>query len=322
MITRIGRATALTFRIHRFEVGFAVLILALFGAALVFYILRTGAVEIPTGCVSQADSDACHEAFTTLRKSAGGSGLLRGQVPLVLGLGVALVLGIPLVAREIETGSALLAWSLSSRRGRWLRHRLLPMLAILLVGMTLIVLLEARLLGIILPHGQALAIANLGSDGAILLASSFLCFGVAVVVGAVIGRTFPAAVLAVLVLLPVLFGAPVIQGWLADHSVTTWYEPYDAATGDFISTGGVLSTESRLFWSGDELYADLSFRAELAPPGTDIEAWTEANVERRREVIPATVYDQLRYGWIVGSTLLGLVALVLTRVAVGRRRPM
>ena len=51
-------------------------------------------------------------------------------VPPIVGL----ILGVPVVAREIELRTTDLAWSLSLRRSRWLLTRLLPMLLFALVG--------------------------------------------------------------------------------------------------------------------------------------------------------------------------------------------
>jgi hypothetical protein len=72
-------------------------------------------------------------AFSALADDIGGRlSFAIGVAPLAFGV----LLGAPLLARELERGTAALAWSMSTSRLRWLAWRLLPIGALLVVALS------------------------------------------------------------------------------------------------------------------------------------------------------------------------------------------
>jgi ABC-type transport system involved in multi-copper enzyme maturation permease subunit len=125
-------------------------------------------------------------------------------VPFVVGI----LLGAPLVSREIEKRTASIAWSLSLSRVRWLTWRAGPLLvaiavALLLVGQASEALIRAT------PPGR-LGFPFFAMHGPLVAARGVAIFSIGVLVGLAMGRMLPAilvtGVLAVAVVLALTLG--------------------------------------------------------------------------------------------------------------------
>lgn len=138
-------------------------------------------------------SDACRSAvdwgnlLTALGEILPGAATV---APFIIGL----LLGAPLVAREIEKRTAPIAWSLSPSRLRWLAGRTVPLviaisLALLLLGQAADILEAARF-----PDGRGFA--NYGSHGPLIAARGLAIFGIGLAVGLLVGRVLPAILVA------------------------------------------------------------------------------------------------------------------------------
>jgi hypothetical protein len=105
------------------------------------------------------------------------------------------LLGVPLVAPELERRTASLVWSLSGSRGRWFLGRLVPF-AILLAAVLSVPALAAGLLEGVLPGGYdpAASFMDYGLRGPVVVARGLFALGIAVLAGAVIGRVLPALI--------------------------------------------------------------------------------------------------------------------------------
>ena len=115
----------------------------------------------------------------------------------VLPFAAAVVLGVALVAREIEQGTALLAWPLARSRGRWLAGRILPValigaLILLVPAMAGDVLIRSLYPGVD-PGGN---FEGYGIRGALLVVRFGAVLILAALVGAWIGRQLPALLVA------------------------------------------------------------------------------------------------------------------------------
>jgi hypothetical protein len=193
--------TRLTLRLHRFEVyAFAALVALGFGLAFVVA-ARLDALHFdprcydPTGLVEP--STVCQLAMNRFYEMVNNDG---GKVTAIVGivpfLG-ALLLGTPIVGREIERGTTRLAWALAPSRQRWFRQRLLPVLAVVAVGSLVLGIAADRLLAASSPGLDIWnAFANFGFRGVVLAARAIFVFGLAVFVGAVMGRALPALIVA------------------------------------------------------------------------------------------------------------------------------
>lgn len=199
MIRRIIR---LTFRMHRFEVGAIVVLAALLvlGSIAVSWALanvglppdcqpsfETG--ELPASCV------AAFEAFNKIASLASPISLLTTLFPIIAGL----LIGGPIVAREIERGTTSLAWSLSPSRLRWFLHRVVPMV-VLLLGVSFAVGAAADHLTHALSPQADLSASFIGFRfrGVLLATQAFLLASTAVAVGALFGRAVPTFLLSLI----------------------------------------------------------------------------------------------------------------------------
>ncbi len=116
------------------------------------------------------------------------------------GFAVGLVLGVPLVAREVEHGTAQLAWTVGRSRVRWLIGRvafaaLVAVLLTALLAATTEVLATAMLPDINMSQDFNLH----GNRGPLIVGRAMLGLGAGVLVGALLGRQLPALLLGVFV---------------------------------------------------------------------------------------------------------------------------
>ena len=184
-------ATRLTYRINRFEIlaiGVATVLSVVVSAAVVAWLTQSGY----TTCRGDEFGNLSPRC---LNMSAIGEWVVRIDrvslslvpiFPFVAGL----ILGAPLVARELDRGTARLAWSLSPSRLRWYVHRIAPPIVVLGATSMVIGIVADRLLGAQITD-EDLANSFVGFHGrGVLIATGALLIGsTAIAVGAVIGRT-------------------------------------------------------------------------------------------------------------------------------------
>lgn len=194
-------ATArLSLKVFRAELlGVAVLVgLAAIGAVIVTRELAS--ITGNLGCVGPNDGmlppgcEAVANRFYQLDSGQASPVMALLQVLPFIG---AILVGAALLARELERGTARLAWSLAPSRLRWYLGRMLPVLAAviaisLLAGVIVDVLFAARQPGIDTANG----FLAYGFRGMVLAARATFVFAVAVLVGALLPRTLPAILLA------------------------------------------------------------------------------------------------------------------------------
>jgi hypothetical protein len=196
-------ATWLTFQLYRFEVGFTTAVTA--GAAIGAWILaqHLRAVSVEPHCfknfVVDNDGDVlgpCGDALGQFFAIQGGEyGHVRMGLIVAAPL-VGLVLGVPIVARELELRTASIAWSLDARRRRWLVERFLPMLATGLLGLAVVAWLGDEVVRAATPPGDLDWLTVLHMRGAPLVTRGRAILAVALLVGSLVGRTLPAFLLA------------------------------------------------------------------------------------------------------------------------------
>jgi hypothetical protein len=160
-------------------------------------------------------------------------GTLQGvATPAVMFAGV--YLGAPIIASEIERGTAVLPWTMGESRLRWLAPR------VLLVGLWLTVFSMAIGLGLDRIHEIAVSphipiTANLydyEQRGWIVPARALVAFAAAILVGAVLGRALP-ALLAGLALSGVVVAGVLVIGSILNG---TGVEPVGFNDGSIVNT--------------------------------------------------------------------------------------
>jgi hypothetical protein len=325
-VRRIGSWLALSFRLQRWEVLASVAGVALLAAAMLWFTwqLRMLAATEP-GCLDPmtyvAACEQSPQPFYELSGRAEWLSYLGWAAPFGLGL----VLGVPLVSREIEQRTAGMAWALSRSRTSWLVRRVA--FAALVLVLVLLVLAIA---------GEVLASAQMpthhldrdfgwyGRRGALIVVRGLAALGVGLLLGALLGRVLPALLVAAfasaLVFTVISLG---MDRWIETDAIVL-------AVGD---QSGARYLGQRVELPNGELID----YGELGRRGLSIEVIDEegrlfarpediGHPERmigldRVLVVPGRLYPQivLRESGVTGGAalLLGLASVAV----VGRRRP-
>jgi len=228
MLTRIW----LTLKQHRFEAGAVLLVCVGLTIAALIEAYRLTSMNVPFHCfqdyrgsyfpgsgqpVPDAATLKCNnlvEGFNGIVQSL-DMNLIRTLLVFAPILG-GIIVGAPLVAREIEQGTAPLSWSLSGSRRRWLLGKvfagiLLLVPVMLAVGFAADVLQGADSPGL----NTHAAFENYVSRGVIDVFWALAAFAGTFALGTMLGRTLPAVILA----LVVCFFVRVAWGPAMDHYV-------------------------------------------------------------------------------------------------------
>ncbi|HET7581663.1 MAG TPA: hypothetical protein VFL75_02785 [Candidatus Limnocylindria bacterium] len=236
-MSALQRWLRLALRMQRWEVIAVVTgTAALLGASLfVTQQLRDLAAAYPR-CLDPttvtAGCDAYHRAVGRLDMPAS----LLLQVSWAAPFGTGLVLGVPLVAREIEHRTASLAWTLSRSRVRWLVGRA-----------AFVVLVTVALLAAVAITSELLAAAyaparHLDSDftwygrrGVLLVVRGLVVLGLGISIGAVVGRALPALLVAVFGTVLLFTGISLaMDRWNAAEATA---RPYGQGESDALALG-------------------------------------------------------------------------------------
>jgi hypothetical protein len=339
-------AARVTLKQHRFEVTVAALA-AIAAAALGLSIaIRVDGLHVSQACLDQVrgsqDGSGIGEGCLSLVRAGTpilgetyltGEGSLpasvMGALPFLLGL----LGGVPIVARELEAGTAQTAWSLNGSRTRWLARQVAPIAVVLGAAMILAALVAIPVGDIWVHWGQGGAASLIGLHGLLAVVRAFGAFGVGLAVGALLGRTLPAFLFGAVLTFALLFAAGSFHdAWLRSLPPTVIAE-YSPETGEYNGIPGSVPTG----WAwvtpdGDLISADaarqLASEAGVPPPDPNDVQDTPAGVwleEHGYVELPIGVTDKLAMGWAPCDGLIfglvGLVSFGATIVLVNRRRP-
>lgn len=211
------RLAAITLRLHRFELVVAVIATVLVAAWALAIVIRLDELAVPSDCLAFLATDwteapaTCQpllQRYIADLYDGGPLGPLFAQSvfnldpvipegapvwPLMtfLPFAVGLLVGVPLVGRELDEGTAQTAWSLEGSRVRWLAGRIWPVALVvgLAMGLTAVAtgLLAQREL-----VTTSLALPILGFHGLPVMARLIAGFGIGLVTGAIVPRALPA----------------------------------------------------------------------------------------------------------------------------------
>lgn len=323
-MSRIGSWLILSFKLNRWEVLASAAGVALLTAGMLWFAwqMRTLAGTDP-GCVDpSAYAPGCTQLaqrFYELSSKADWLSYLSWGAPFGMGL----VLGVPLVSREIEHRTAAVAWTLTRSRASWLARRT-AFLVLVLVALLLVVAVA----GEVLASAQMPALhldrdfAWYGRRGGLIVMRGLASLGIGLLIGAMFGRVLPALLLAAF--------ASVLVFTAISLGMDRWVEG-DAIVQPFgVDRAGGLNLGQRIELPSGKLvaYGDFPYRGETWDVEGEIYA-AEADIGhpdriigRDRELlVPGKLYPQvvLREAGVVGGTAV-VLALAATWV-VRRRRP-
>lgn len=317
-MTLVGRTRfdlRLAWRLHRFEIlGFGLLLAVLVAAALGV----AGLLDATGyGRLCMGDAGAQPSACEAIGRQF--YGYQQSLVPMIQGLLasapflLAVLVGAPLVARELERGTSRLAWSLAPSRVQWFVVRAVPAV----VGVFLLALAAGlaldRLTGAIEPGTDAArSFAGFGSRGIVLATRAVFVLAIGVCLGALLGRMLPALLLAAVVgWIGIAGGSYVHSRWLATEAVISQTET--GGPGDLFIDQRIKAPDGRLM-TWDEVYAEL-------PPTEDGSDWPPAGYTFVSYVVPAERLAFVQAREVAALAGASLVFLGIAAIAVRRRRP-
>jgi hypothetical protein len=331
-VNRVGSWLVLSFRLHRWEVLASAAGVALLAIAMLWFTTQLWALAASEpGCSDPAAYVAGCEQFAQRFSELADWGRQLLLVSWGAPFGMGLVLGVPLVAREVEHRTAGMAWTLSRSRAVWLAQRV-AFLALVLIGLLAVVAVVSEILAPALMPNLTLDsdFTWYGRRGFLIVARGLLALGLGVLVGAVIGRLLPgmlvAAFASVLVFTVLSLG---MDRWLeADAVLRPAMNGNAAAEVGERSLGWRIELKSGEVVTGDELFnrgqllnynEDLQGRLYDSPDGRllpeNFIGWS------RELLVPGSQYRPfvLRESAVAGGA--GLLLLVSAAAVVGRRRP-
>lgn len=317
----------LTFKQYRFELGAAAIAAVLLGVSALLVAFRLSSIAMPPGCF-EAWLDArggvfapdCENATRLYRSiSANEADFVFGAM-LLLPFIVGLIGGIPIVAREMELGTAQTAWSLTPSRSRWLGRQMVPVIAVLGIAIAF----AAGAASFLESYQARTTVTHLILQGPIVVARGLAAFGLGLFVGSVVGRSLPAFLIAAVLSTALAAVAdPIRVDWLFARRVPLGY---DATYG--YGFGYAWRAPDGTYTPWDEhTYERLIPPSELEQIADDLgeEPYMEWLVDHGYEQVQLGVPDEVARGWIpietVGMSLIGLAGIGATVVVVNRRRP-
>jgi ABC-type transport system involved in multi-copper enzyme maturation permease subunit len=319
------RAARLAYRMQRFELRLllgAALLLAVAALAIAWQtrVVRDEQLacyrEAPTAVQGSLGSP-CSAQDSSLQVLEQGATFVKLGIlgtPILLGL----FLGIPLVAREVESRTAQVAWTLSRSRRRWLLQRATP-----IFGAVIVACLAGGIAGDVLVHaapwveGGDPGFSDWWARGPQVAVRGVAVGAIGLAVGAFIGRQLPALLLAGLCTLALFVSASLIlDGWMEAAAEPVVVGPVPIVCGKIYgssfrddATGEVVSYEQAYDSFGE------SFGEEIDEFGNPI------GYSQVYFMVPSS-----RYGEFVlyEAALFGMVALAgigATVQIVANRRP-
>jgi hypothetical protein len=309
----------ITLRLHRFElIAFGA---ALGGLAAVTLLAAAYIAGLTPGpeCLAPADatsSFACQraqEAFSSAQQTLGG--LLLTPL-LLITYATGLFLGVPIIARELERGTVRLAWWLAPSRFRWYLGRVLPILAVVVALTFAAGVATDRFFAVSNPTVDiSQSFDGYGVRGGLLAARALFIFGIAVVVGSVIGRSLPAIIVATLVATIGMVGGLEVQDRiLKAEAVAITVNPNDEF-GGFRPGDKFIDQKFRL---PDGTLVGYEYFGGGSPPTDEFGNVTLPTVNL---VIPGDRYRFVEAREALALAVAAIVALLLAAGVVSRRRP-
>lgn len=306
----------LAWRLQRWEFAFVVVVGL--GLAAVAFWQAFDMRSMLTGCGTPSAARAC-EFFYPFQDTHGTVVHLTQMLIMLAPFFAGLVLGVPIVAHEIEHRTALLAWPLARSRSRWLALRFAPALIIGLVVMVVLAVAADLMAQAYLPKSD-LGFLQHESRGVPLVMRAVVVMALGVTLGALIGRLLPALVVGIALCVGLSVGlGMVLDRWLPSE-VLTQDEGPDGLANPLITdvryrlpSGEIISAqEGEIIVSAAYEAAFEAGEPEPDPASLPQQLFTGISAARHGDVV-------LRESLALGALATGLFG--VATVAVGRRRP-
>jgi hypothetical protein len=318
-------------RLQRFEILASLVAgIVLAGSALLVW-FRLTSLHVEGGCFPYVAGlagfapctpgrDAALSAFNDINNSDANAVMLAMAVlPLLIGT----VLGVGVVAPEIDGGTAPSMWVLARSRPRWLWGRMLPSLVAAAAVLALLAVASQVLWLAREPYlpNPWLNFDDASLHGQILVAKGLAAYGVALAIGAMLGRTLPAVILATAVIWIGLAGTGTVarslwMGTEAPNHIVAADPNGDvlAYPGGYIRGGGLRTADGRVI-----TYEEAN---GLVPAGEqDPDAWVTSHLTQVYWGVPGDLFPAWDAAETAGYSVVGVLAVGAAFLVVRRRRP-
>ncbi len=325
-MSRVSSWARLSFALQRWELLLVIAGSAILVALMLWVALQARAVVAvdPTCFGADGGGAACQrlsEQFSGLADL--GSRLLYGSYAAPFGMG--LVLGVPLVAREVDHGTASVAWTLARSRIGWLAPRI-AFVALVVIGLLAAIAVASDLMAPAIQPDRNLAadFTWYGRRGGLIVMRGLLSLGIGLAIGAMFGRQLPALLVAIFatvaIFTAVSFG---MDQWLEADATPTSYG-VDIGGGKQLGERIQLPDGRLVTWT--ELYPDGAMSIAIQGDGMVYTAdangiATDPVGSIQALIVPGELYPSFV---LRESAILGGLALLLGGLAflvVQRRRP-
>ncbi|HEU4672429.1 MAG TPA: hypothetical protein VFS32_05965 [Candidatus Limnocylindrales bacterium] len=316
-------------KLQRFEVLAAFLIAGFLVVASIVARSILDAIEVPTSCWNlwfggglEAGSQ-CEIVATQFLKVDGDAASRLIAAAALVPLAIGTFLGVPIVAREIEEGTASNTWALARSRSRWLAQRIGPPVVVILIVLGALAIATEFLWAGRQPWAPLPRFDDAGLHGAPVAAKGFAALGLALLAGSVLGRVLPATIVAAALCLALYVGdQAALAVWLdqeAKAHVVAVDSVQQVAFDDLYPGGTHFSsgwtTTNGTFLTNEDVKA-------LAPSGVDAFRWADDHLRTAVDGVPGGAYPRWTEVETSALVLIGLLGMALSFWVVARRRPM
>ncbi len=306
------RAVLLTFRMARFETTLIVgaTVLSLLVSAIVIGWWNLGGYVRCATDEQVAVSAFCQASIAPwLERIARASTGLIPIFPVIAGL----LAGGPIVARELESGTARLAWSLGPARLRWFGQRVVPMFILVACTALAIGLIADPLIHLNQPSIPLdTSFFAFRGRGLLIAVEAVLMASVALAIGALVGRAAPTLVFSLVLVTGIGFAVDKVERSVLMQEAVIGDE--SAFSDDNLYLDGRLQMPDGSILTWEQLDAQYP---ELAQNG-----WDESSgIKNVNLYIPGSRYHDVERREALAQGLAALAFLVLSAVVVVRRRP-
>ncbi len=288
---RLTRWLRISFAMQRWELLLVAAGTALLAGAMLWIAWQARMlVDIDPRCFGGDGGGACQalsEQFSNLASFSRQVILASFAAPF----GIGLVLGVPIVAREIDHGTASLAWTLSRSRLRWLLPRA-TFAALVVIGLLAVLAISSDVMTQAIMPGSNMSadFTWYGRRGELLVMRGLVALGIGLLFGALLGRQLPALLVAIFASVAIFTGVSL--------GMDRWFEA-DALTAPF----------------GQELPAgSLQLDQRLELPDGRLVTWAELDPEGRRNIAienDGMVYASIDENGVVSDPIGRMVTFVV-----------
>ncbi|HXG39470.1 MAG TPA: hypothetical protein VNJ28_00875 [Candidatus Limnocylindrales bacterium] len=306
---------------HRYELALAVLASLAVGLGALYFSTRLSDLRIPSECLLWDMVEPGFEHCLALLKPVWpiyqeGGRILAAMA--VLPGAVGLLGGVPIVARELEAGTAQFAWAIAPSRRAWLLRQLVVVGLLLSVAFGFAAVATEWLETAQRLLRPATPFDDLGLHGLLPFARMVAALMVGLALGALVGRTLPAFGIAAVVMLGLVVGVDVArQAWAAAQpTVVVRSSERESFRGEVV-TGAWIDPSGALLSYGEAYSRVPDDHHEL-----DSDTWLMNN---GYEQVALGITESTARMWepleVAGWSMIGLAFLGWGLVLVDRRRP-